>query len=118
MPSTYLAVLFSQIFCYLALFFSRVMQEGDVDVLGAFSCLVRTVKEVEELSSKGLEHWPTYSAVLKKLTNSDGETEYQLQTLTRVVQAKVYYSADVEEYCSSVTSCLKPRLAWSDLQLI
>ena len=42
------------------------MQEDDVDVLGAFSCLVRTVKEVDKLSSKGLEHWPTYSAVLKK----------------------------------------------------
>ena len=98
--------------------FSRVMQEDDVDVLGAFSCLVRTAKEVDKLSSKGLEHWPTYSAVLKKLMNSDGKTEYQLQTLTHVAQAKAYYCANAEEYCSSVTSCLKSRLAWSDLQLI
>jgi len=35
--------------------FSKVMQEDDLDVLGAFSSLIRTVKEVNKLSSKPLE---------------------------------------------------------------
>ena len=71
--------------------FSKVMQEDDLDVLGAFTSLLRTVKELNKLSSKGLEHWPIYAATLKKVT---------------------------EENCSSVTTCLKARLAWSDLQLV
>ena len=54
----------------------------------------------------------------EKNSNSDGETEYQLQTLTHVAQTKAYYCANAEEYCSSVTSYLKSRLAWSDLLLI
>ena len=98
--------------------FSRVMQEDDLDVLGAFSCLIRTIKEVDKLTSKGLEHWPTYSAVLKKLMDRDGEVEYQLQTLTHVSQAKAHYSDNAAGYCSSVISCLNSRLAWTDLQFV
>ncbi len=33
-------------------------------------------------------------------------------------QAKNHYSTHHQEYCESITSCLKSRLAWSDLQLI
>ena len=39
--------------------FSKVMQEDDLDVLGAFTSLLRTVKEVNKLSSKPLEQWRT-----------------------------------------------------------
>ena len=48
--------------------FSKVMQED----LGAFTSLLRTVKEVNKLSSKPLEQWRTYCAVLTKLC--DGMT--------------------------------------------
>lgn len=98
--------------------FSKVMQEDDLDVLGAFTSLLRTVKELNKLSSKGLEHWPTYSATLKKLTEENRKTVYQLQALTHVARAKEHYSSNHKQYCPSVTSCLKARLAWSDLQLV
>ena len=39
--------------------FSKVMQEDDLDVLGAFTSLLCTVKEVNKLSSKPLEQWRT-----------------------------------------------------------
>lgn len=34
--------------------FSKVLQEDDLDVLEAFSSLLRTAKELDRLSSKGL----------------------------------------------------------------
>jgi len=48
--------------------FSKVMQEDDLDVLGAFSSLIRTGKEVNTLSSKPLEQWRTYCTTLTKLS--------------------------------------------------
>ncbi len=43
--------------------FSKVMQYDSLDVLGAFTSLLRTVKEVNKLSSKRLEHWPILTPV-------------------------------------------------------
>ena len=86
--------------------------------LEAFISLLRTVKELNNRRSKGLEHWPTYAATLKKLTVENRETAYQLQALTHVDRAKEHYSSNLQQYCSSVTSCLKTRLAWTDLQLV
>ena len=57
----------------------------DLDILGAFMSLLRTAKELDRLSSKGLEHWPTYTAKLKK---DDGEATFQLTPLTHVARAK------------------------------
>ena len=76
------------------------------------------MKELNKLCFKGLEHWPTYAATLKKITEENGESMYQCQALKSVAQAKEHYSSNHQEYCSSVTSCLKARLAWTDLQLI
>lgn len=98
--------------------FSKVMQSNDLDVLGAFTSLLRTVKEINKLSSKSLQQWSTYAATLKKLTEEDGEMVYQCQTLKKFEQAKRLYESHHQEYCFSVTSCLKSRLAWSDLQVV
>ena len=98
--------------------FSKVMQSDTLDVLSAFTSLLRSVKELNKLCSKGLEHWPTYTATQKKISEENGENVYQCQALKRVAQAKEHYSSRHQEYCSSVTTCLKTRLAWSDLQLI
>ena len=99
--------------------FSKVLQEDDLDVLSAFTSLLRTAKELDRLSSKGLDHWPNYTATLKKLTvTDDGETTFQLTQLTNVTGAKEHYTSNCEQYCSSVTSCLKSRLEWSDLQIV
>lgn len=37
--------------------FSKVMQEEDLDVLGAFTSLLHMVKEVNKLGSKPMEQW-------------------------------------------------------------
>ena len=38
--------------------------------------------------------------------------------ITHVIRAMEHYSSNCSQYCSSVTDCLKFRLAWSDLQLV
>lgn len=43
---------------------------------------------------------------------------YQCQELRNFDQAKQHHNTHHQEYCVSVTDCLKSRLAWSDLQLI
>jgi len=52
------------------------MQEDDLDALGAFSSLIRTVKEVNKLSSKPLR---TYCATLTKFGE---DSTYQCQELS------------------------------------
>ena len=95
--------------------FSKVMQEDDLDVLGAFSSLIRTAKEVNKLSSKPLEQWKTYCTTLTKLSD-DGS--YQCQELRNLLQARSFYESKHEEFCTAVTACMKGRLAWSDLRVI
>jgi len=93
--------------------FSKVMQEDDLDVLGVFTSLLCTVKEVNKLSSKPLEQWRTYSTTLTKL--SDGNS-YQCQELKNLSQAKSFYENKHDEFCTSVIACMKGKLAWSDLR--
>ena len=95
--------------------FSKIMQEDDLDVLGAFSSLIRTAKEVNKLSSKPLEQWKTYCTTLIKLSD-DGS--YQCQELRNLLQAKLFYKSKHEEFCTAVTACMKGKLAWSDLRVI
>lgn len=97
---------------------SKVMQSDDLDVLGAFMSMLRTVKEVGKLADKPLDDWPTYSMTIKKLAETEEETTYQHQTLKRFQGAKSYYELHCHEYCAAVTDCLKSRLEWSDLQII
>ena len=98
--------------------FSKSMQSDEVDIVGAMSSLLRTVKEVDKLSSCGLERWPTYAATLAKITEEDGKRVYQLQEIKCFAQAKDHFTANFNEFCASVTTCFRTRLAWSDLQLI
>ena len=46
--------------------FSKVMQFDEIDILGALTSLLRTLKEVDKLASK--RAWPTFAATQKKLT--------------------------------------------------
>ena len=97
---------------------SMTMQSDEVDIVGAMSSLLRTVKEVDKLCSYGLERWPTYAATLAKITEEDGKHVYQLQELKCFAQVKEHFTANFNEFCASVTTCFRTRLAWSDLQLI
>ena len=38
--------------------FSKCMQNDDLDILGALTSLVRTVKETDQFSKRQIEHWP------------------------------------------------------------
>ena len=94
------------------------MQSHSLDILGALTSLLRTVKETDNLSSKALSQWQTYSATVKKIVEEEGESEYQNQELKKYSEAKSYYETNSPQYCLKVTSCIKSRLEWSDMGLI
>ena len=79
---------------------------------------MKTLKETDKLSSMPLVEWPTYAATLKKCTEENGFTIYQCQQLKKYSEALRYYASQYEEYCSTVSQCIKSRLSWSDLQLM
>ena len=65
------------------------MQADKMDILGALRNLLQNVKETNKLNTKPLDQWPTYAAMLKKITlNEDGEAVYQGQALQRFSEAK------------------------------
>ena len=90
----------------------------ELDILGALTSLIRTVKETNQLSSKPIEQWPTYLNITKKITEEEGEQLYQLQALKKFALAKSYFDSHSAELCLKVTTCIKHRLEWSDLDLI
>jgi len=46
------------------------------------------------------------------------DNKYQSQELRNLAQAKSLYETKHAEYCTAVTTCMKGRLAWSDLKVI
>ena len=96
------------------------MQSEEVDILGALTGLLKTLKETDKLASKPLDQWPTYAATLRKCTEQERHTVYQCQNLNSLnySEAQSYYSSKYKEYCSNVSQCIKSRLSWSDLQLM
>ena len=51
---------------------SESMQANDLDILGALTDLLRTVKETNKLNAKPLDQWPTYATTVKKIANKYG----------------------------------------------
>ena len=98
--------------------FSKILQQDTLDILGAFTSLLRTVQELAKLSSRTLQQWPNYSATLKSIIHEGGNNLYQQHTLRNLQEAERYYQAHFDEYCTSVTSCLKSRLEWTDLEFV
>ena len=96
---------------------SKSMQADGLDILGAVSNLLRTVKETIKLNARPPGQWPTYAATVKKITDGNEEKVYQGQVLKKFTQAKSHFENHYQEYCASVTACMRTRLAWSDLQL-
>ena len=39
--------------------FSKCLQNDDTDILGALTCLLKTLSETEKLSRKPLQEWPS-----------------------------------------------------------
>ncbi len=72
------------------------MQGDELDILGALTYVLRTVKETNKLNAKPLDQWPTYAATVKKITDEDGESLYQGQALNKFSEAKNYF----ETHCT------------------
>ncbi len=75
--------------------FSKCMQSDEVDILGALTCLLKTLKETDKLASKPLAQWTTYAATLRKCSDEDGDTVYQCQQLKKFSEAQTYYTSQV-----------------------
>ena len=90
---------------------SKVMQSDDLDILAVLTSLLRSVKEVDKLSSTHLDRWPTYAATLLKCTNNNGAISYQSQELVQFEAEKTYFTSTYKDYCSKVSDCIKSRLA-------
>ena len=97
---------------------SKAMQKDELNILGALNGLLRTVKEIDKLSTRCLSSWTMYAATLSKIEEKEGEVTYQKQTLKNYSSAKDMYLTKYQAYCSAVIACLKSRLEWSDLDLI
>lgn len=97
--------------------FSKSTQADDLDILGALTNLLRTVKETNKLNTKPLDQWPTYAATVKKIADKDGEWVYQGQVLKKFLEGKSYFESNYQEYCTRVTARIRTRLSWSDMQL-
>ena len=92
------------------------MQDDELNLLATLTFLLRTIKETDKLSSKGLEQWPVYSNTLQKLTEEDGQKDvYQLQKLKNLGEVKSRFEGNYKPYCSKVTNCIKQHLEWTDL---
>ena len=103
----------------LCMIFSKSMRSDEINILGALTGLLKTLKETDKLASNSLDQWPTYAATLGKCTmEEDGSTVYKLQKLKRHSEAENYFSSKYEEYCHRVSQCIKSRLSWTDLELM
>jgi len=61
------------------------MQNGDLGMLGALTCLIRTTKKTNKLSIKPLEQWNTYSSTLQKIREDEGDTIYQCRISSKAM---------------------------------
>lgn len=57
--------------------FSKCMQDDELNLLAALTCLLHTIKETEKLSGKNLEQWPTYTSTLQKFTEEEISINYK-----------------------------------------
>ena len=64
------------------------MQNDEIDILGALTSLLKTLRETETPVTKPLKQWSTYSGTLKKLTNADNKVFYQSQEVKHFTQVK------------------------------
>ena len=95
--------------------FSKSMQKDEIDLVEALSCLLKTTKELENLSRKPIEEWPTYAATMKKFADDkDGSKVYQGTTVKKFTQAVDFYSSHYAQYCANLSYCIKTRLSWND----
>ena len=67
--------------------YSKTMQGNEIDILGALTSLLKTVRDTDKLSTKLLEQWPTFAVTQKKCTVDNGRKVCQCQELVKYEQA-------------------------------
>ena len=73
------------------------MQNDEVDIVAALTGLIKTLCEMETLSSKPFTQWPTYSATKRKFSKQDDKMMYQSQ---EVKYSSIFLNTpQAEEYC-------------------
>ena len=82
--------------------FSKVMQNDEADIVAALTGLIKTLCEMETLSSKPLTQWPTYSATKRKFTKQGDKMMYQSQEVKSYGQAKEFCVNHHEDICKNV----------------
>jgi len=97
--------------------FSKTLQADELDIVSALTYLLKTVKEIEILKKKPLSKWDTYTAVVKKVSLTNGKHVYQGQELKRYTDAISYFENHHSEICQLVVENLCTRLQWSNMQL-
>ena len=93
------------------LMFSRAMQNDEIDILGALTGVLQTLKETNRLASKGIEQWPTYAATMRKIVLEGKENDsamYQCQELKNYSGAASFYTS---KYAGIVVQCIKSILS-------
>ena len=95
---------------------SKSMQSDEIDILGAFSSLLKTVSETDQLNSKPLEKWATYAATQRKCTVEGGVEVYKCQELKRYKWKTT--TKIIMKTTAHGSQCIKARLEWSDLLIL
>lgn len=94
------------------------MQSEEVDILGALTSLLRTIKETNVLGSKPIEQWPTFLSVIDKNENVEGDEVYQMQVLKKYDVAICHFQSTYADMCLKIMSCIKQRLQSFDVNLM
>ena len=98
---------------------SLCLQKDGVDIIYCIKQIIKSANALESLASKDPKQWPTVRLVLSRISEDGTEKLYQGGTLT-------HYNDSTVTACSTqavadlkcLSSKLKERLAWSDLQLL
>ena len=92
------------------------MQFDEIDVLGALSCILKSLKE--KIGFYKFRGGLCSNSIIKKLSylKKREKNVYQKHKLSHLEQHKKIYSDKYKKYCSAVSACIQSLLAWSDLQ--
>ena len=61
------------------------MQSDDIDIVAALTSLLKTLQEMEKLTSKPLSQWATYSTTCAKFVKEASVTDTRAETNTNII---------------------------------
>ena len=66
--------------------FSKAMQSDEIDILGALTGVLQTLKETNKLGLKPVEEWPTYAATMRKIVQEGEDDDCKLYHCQELLQ--------------------------------